>query len=82
MSTFITRDLRALEARVKRLQELYRGFQRERDNAKAGDLPLYIPERRAYLEALDAASAAVEAARKVLAAAETRIWDGEKKRRG
>jgi hypothetical protein len=62
-----------LEARLRRMEELSRGLEREAARWRAGDDPLLHAERAAYLAAIREASAGVEAARAALAGATRRM---------
>jgi len=75
MTPYMARKLRAIEIRKERFQELWRGFQREFSLERAGNLSLTTSERQGYLDALRASSGAVDAARKVLSLAASRLTD-------
>lgn len=62
-----------LRARVRRLDELTRGFAREVALWREYNDPLLYLERRAYLEAVQTALAGVETARVTLARALQRL---------
>jgi hypothetical protein len=73
MKPYMARKLRAIAIRKDRFQELWRGFQREFSLERSGNLSLTTKERQDYLDALRASSAAVDAARKVLALAASQL---------
>ena len=62
-----------LSARVRRLDELARGFAKEVALWRECDDPLLYLERRAYLESIQTALSGVEAARVALARALQRL---------
>ena len=68
-----------VEARMRRLEELARGFAREVTLWKDGNDPLLYLERRSYLNAVQDALAGVETARVVLARVVQRIQASTKR---
>ena len=68
----------AISARVRRLDQLYRGLAREIIIVDTADDPMLYLERRAYLDALLATVRGVEAARVTLAKARQRLDSGSR----
>jgi hypothetical protein len=65
--------VRHVAARIRRLEQLTIGLNREMGIIRAGDDPLLYLERQAYLQGLRAAVAGLESARVVLAKARQRL---------
>jgi hypothetical protein len=65
--------IRHVAARIRRLEQLTIGLNREMGIIGAGDDPLLYLERQDYLRALRAAVAGLESARVVLAKARQRL---------
>jgi hypothetical protein len=70
-------ELRDLRARIERLDQLIRGLGIEKSRWLKCDAPVYLWEREEYRVALDKATDAVQAVRRVLVKVCSRIDKGE-----